>query len=261
MICGHEPYMTETQHIEVDGLRVEVIRKAIRHLYIRLHQPTGSVRVTVPLHVDDATIRRAIVSRLGWIRRRQAGFVGQRRQLRREMVTGEVHHFQGRRYRLDVVEHAGPAGVRLVDDTTLELRVRPGADSSRRRAVLEDWYRSELRERIPALIHRWEPVIGVRIADWRIRRMKTRWGSCNTRARRIWLNLELIRKPAPCLEYVLVHEMVHLLERRHNARFRALMDRFMPHWQLHHEALQEAVPAHEPARGQETPAPVTSPGA
>ncbi len=217
---------------------MEVVRKNIRNLHLRVYPPKGRVRVTVPLRLDDETVRLAVVSRLGWIRRKQKGFEQQDRRSPREMFTAESHYVQGRRYQLDVIEHDGPPSVNLLNSTTMELRVRPGTDRDKREAVLRGWYRQQLREQIPELIAKWEPEIGVTVAEWRIKRMKTRWGTCNCEARRIWLNLQLAKKPASCLEFVLVHEMTHLLERRHNDRFRAYMDQFMLQWRFHREELK-----------------------
>lgn len=229
----------------VADLDVEVVRKEIKHLHLGVYPPRGRVRVAAPLRYDDEAVRLAVVSRLGWIRRQRARFAGQERQSEREMVAGESHYVRGRRYRLAVIEHDGPPRVSLLNDRVLELRVRPGADREKREALLAEWYRRRLRARVPALIAKWEPVVGVQVADWRIRRMRTRWGSCNAAAGRIWLNLELAKKPASCLEYIVVHEMVHLLERRHNDRFRACLDRVMPGWRIHRDALNQAPLAHE----------------
>ncbi len=167
------------------------------------------------------------------------------RQTRREMVSGESQYFEGKRYRLDVVERSGNPRVRVANNSTLELQVAPGADRTARERVLERWYRRQLKGRIPELLALWERRIDVRVADCRVKRMRTRWGSCNIEARRIWLNLELAKKPPACLEYIMVHEMVHLLERHHNDRFRGWMDRFMPDWRLRRDALNEAPLAHE----------------
>jgi predicted metal-dependent hydrolase len=161
-------------------------------------------------------------------------------------VTGESHYFQGRRYRLAVTEDDdGPSSVRLSNNTTMELRVHRGTDRKGREAVLHQWYRRRLREQLPALLAKWAPKTGVSVSDVRIKKMKTRWGSCSAGPRRIWLNLELARKRASCLEYILVHEMVHLVERRHNERFRGLMDAAMPQWRLCREHLNRAPLAHE----------------
>ena len=224
---------------------VEVVRKDIKNLHLGVYPPNGRVRAAVPLRLDDEAVRLAIISRLGWIRRQQERFEQQVRQSQREMVTGESHYFQGRRYRLDVIEQNGPAGVRLRNRTTMELRVRPGADRDKREVVLHRWYRQWLREQIPQLIATWEPVVGVIVADWGIKKMKTRWGTCNIEARRIWLNLELAKKPVSCLEYILVHEMIHFIERHHDERFRESMDTLMPQWRLHRDELNRAPLAHE----------------
>ena len=230
--------------IDIRGTTVEIVRKDIKNLHLGVYPPNGRVRVAAPLYLDDDAVRLAVISRLGWIRRKQADFERQNRQSQREFVTGESHYFGGRRYRLDVTEHNSPPPVRLVNNTTMALCVRPGTDRDMREAVLYRWYRRELRDQLPALLAKWEPRVGVTVADVRIRKMKTLWGSCNIEAGRIWLNLELVKKPASCLAYVLVHEMVHLLERKHNARFQGLMDRFMPQWRLHRDELNRAPLAH-----------------
>ena len=236
---------TERQYIDVRGISAEIVRKDIKNLHVGVYPPTGRVRVAVPLRLDDDAVRLALISRLGWIRRQQAGFENQDRQSQREFVTGESHYFNGRRYRLDVIEHHGHPAVRLRNNTTMELRIGPDADREAREAVLHRWYRRRLREQLPALLAKWEPEVGVAVTDVRIKKMKTRWGSCNAEAGRIWMNLELAKKPASCLAYILVHEMVHFLERDHNDRFRELMDRLMPQWRLHGDELNRAPLAHE----------------
>ena len=224
---------------------MEVVRKDIKNLHVGVYPPNGRVRVAAPLRLDDDAVRVAVISRLGWIRRQQAEFEEQDRQSQREFVTGESHYFEGRRYRLDVIEFAGRPMVRLPNNTTMSLRVRPSSDRDAREAVLHQWYRGQLRGRLPALLAKWEPKVGVRVHEVRIKKMKTRWGSCNKDARRIWLNLELVKKQASCLEYIVVHEMVHIIERSHNDRFWDLMDSHMPQWRLHKDELNHAPLAHE----------------
>ncbi|MDZ7753660.1 MAG: SprT family zinc-dependent metalloprotease [Gammaproteobacteria bacterium] len=236
---------TEHSHIEVSGIPVEICRKAIKNLHVGVYPPNGKVRVAAPLHLDDEAVRLAVVSRLAWIERQRKSFGRQERQSAREMVTGESHYFEGKRYRLNVVEGPGVPRVRLVNNSTLVLKVPPGTDRAARQQVLDRWYRRRLKARIPELLGRWESVVGVNVANWRIKRMKTRWGSCNIDARRIWLNLELAKKAPVCLEYLLVHEMVHFLERHHNDRFRQLMDQLMPDWRLRRDELNQAPLAHE----------------
>ena len=238
--------IVERRRLDVSGLPVEVLRKNIKHLYVGVHPPDGRVRVSAPLRFDEDAIRLAVVSRLAWIRRQQLRFARQELQSPREFATGDSHWFEGRRYRLDVIEQgAEPPDVRLRGSTTMELRVRPGADRGAREAVLDEWYRRRLEERLPALVAKWEPRAGITVGELRIRKMKTRWGSCNMAAGRIWLNLDLAKKPVSCLEYVVVHEMVHFHERLHNRRFYALMDRLLPDWRQRRSELNRAPLAHE----------------
>lgn len=231
--------------MEVSGVAVEVVRKEIKHLHVGVYPPNGRVRVAAPVRLDDEAVRLAVISRLRWIRRKQKAFETQERQSQREMVTGESHYYRGRRYLLDVIEVEGPPSVRVANHRRLELRVRPGSDRQARERVLYRWYRRKLREQIPPLLAKWEPRVGETVAEVRIKRMKTLWGSCNATARRVWLNLELAKKPPSCLELILVHEMVHFLERHHNERFRELMDAVMPNWSHYRDELNRMPLAHE----------------
>ena len=231
---------TDRARIEIRGIEVEIVRKDIKHLHLGVYPPEGRVRVAAPLRLDDEAVRLAVISRLAWIRRRRAEFQGQDRQSRREFVSGESHYFEGRRYRLDVVDSTGRTGIRLRDKAWIEMRVRPDTGRDAREAILYRWYRAQLREHIPEIVAKWEPRIGVTVAEWRIRRMKTRWGTCNLEAGRIWLNSELAKKSVSCLEYVVVHEMIHLIERGHTARFRGILDRVMPGWRMRLEELNRA---------------------
>ncbi len=228
----------------MQGTPVEVVRKDIKNLHVGVYPPGGRVRVAAPLHLDDDALRMAVISRLGWIRRKQSEFEQQDRQSQREFVSGESHYFEGRRYRLDVIEDEGRPSVHLISNTRMALRVRRGADRDTREAVLHEWYRSQLLGRLPALLQKWEPKVGIQVDEVRIKRMKTRWGTCNSAACRIWLNLELIKKSTPCLEFILVHEMVHLIERSHNEQFRDLMGRLMPQWRASRDHLNRAPLAH-----------------
>lgn len=227
------------------GIWVEVVRNPIKNLHLSVHPPEGHVRVSAPLRVDDEAVRLAVLSRLRWIRRHQKTFAEQPRQSQREMVSGESHYFMGRRYRLRVLEHDGPRSIGRKGNSELLMRVRPGTGRDKREQLLNDWYRRHMKALVPDLIAEWQPIIGVRVAEWGVKKMKTRWGSCNVRDRRVWLNLELAKKPPHCLEYVLVHEMVHLLERRHNDRFRAFMDMYVPQWRLYRDELTQSLLAHE----------------
>jgi predicted metal-dependent hydrolase len=229
----------------VSGVAVEVVRKQIKHLHLGVYPPYGRVRVAAPVRLDDEAVRLAVISRLGWIRRKQKTFEEQDRQTQREMVTGESHHFQGRRYLLDVIEEDGFPSVRLAGHTTMELRVRPGSDRQTRELALQRWYRRQLREQVGPLLAKWEPRVGQTVAEIRIKRMKTLWGSCNASSRRIWMNLELAKKSASCFEFILVHEMVHFLERHHNDRFCERMNALLPPWRRYRNELNRAPLAHE----------------
>lgn len=229
----------------VSGIEVQVVRKAIKNVHLGVYPPNGRVRLAVPLHVSDDNARLAVINKLGWIKKQQAAFKAQPRQSQRDMVTGESHYLWGRRYRLDVVERAGKHEVVIQNNTRLTLYVKPNTSRDKRELVLHEWYRAELKRRVPPLLAKWQPIIGEEVAEWGVKKMKTKWGSCHIAARRIWLNLELAKKPPECLEYILVHEMVHLLERQHNDAFRAHMDRLLPHWPLYRDLLNSAPLAYE----------------
>jgi hypothetical protein len=161
------------------------------------------------------------------------------------MVSGESHYFLGRRYRLRVHEQAGPARVTLRGITSLDLFAPPGTDAARREAILNRWYREQLRALVPPMLEKWQAVLGVQVTDWGIKRMKTKWGSCNPTARRIWLNLELAKKPVQCIDYIVVHELAHLIEPTHSASFARLMDRHVPGWAHARDVLNGLPVAHE----------------
>nr|MBU1329005.1 M48 family metallopeptidase [Candidatus Omnitrophota bacterium] len=235
----------ETHRITVNGITVEVVRKTIKNLHLGVYPPHGRVRVAAPLAVSDDAVKLAVISRLGWIKRQRAKFDAQPRQSQREMVNGESHYFLGRRYRLNVIEHNGAGKVVLRNKAAIDIYVRPGSDAEMREKVFQRWYRKQLKALVPPLLEKWQQSLDVQIADWGIKKMKTKWGGCNVEARRIWLNLELAKKPVQCLEYILVHELVHLLERHHNDRFAAYMEKFMPQWRFLRETLNKGPLRHE----------------
>lgn len=234
-----------THQIIINGLAVEVVRKAIKNLHLGVYPPHGRVRVAAPLAVSDDAVRLAVIGKLGWIKRQREKFEAQPRQSQREMVAGESHYFLGRRYRLRLVEHHGAAKVELRNTSMIDLHIRPGASTEQREAALLGWHRKELKSVVPSLLEKWQPVVGVEVASWGVKKMKTKWGSCNIDARRIWLNLELAKKPMQCLEYIIVHELVHLVERHHNERFTALMDGHIPQWRQYRAMLNTMPLGHE----------------
>jgi predicted metal-dependent hydrolase len=231
--------------IVVGGIHVQIVRKDIKNLHLGVHPPEGHVRVAVPMHVTDERIRLAIIDKLSWIKKQQAEFLAQPRQSAREMVTGECHYFFGKSYRLEVVEQVGKHKVEQVSGNKILLTVSENTSTESRLKLMNEWYREQLKQVIPKLIDQWQTKIGVVADDWGVKKMKTKWGSCNIEAKRIWLNLDLAKKPPECLEYIIVHELVHLLERNHNSRFVAYMDEFMPKWRLNRETLNKSPLSHE----------------
>lgn len=236
---------TDSHSITVSGLSVEVVRKNIKNLHLGVYPPLGRVRVAAPLAVSDDAVRLAVVGKLGWIKRQRAKFEAQPRQSQRRMVSGESHYFMGQRYRLRVVEGSIPMRVVLRGKAALDLFVRPETNTERREELLQAFYRAEMKKLIPTLLDKWQPILGVEANAWGIKKMKTKWGTCNIAARRVWLNLELAKKPIQCLEYILVHELLHLIERHHNDRFRSLMDQYLPQWQAHRDELNRSLLAEE----------------
>ena len=235
----------ESRSITVSGLTVEVVRKPIKNLHLGVYPPQGRVRVAAPLAVDDEAVRLAVVGKLGWIKRQRAKFQAQPRQSQRRMVSGESHYFLGRRYRLRVHETTGALRVALRGKATMDMFVRTDTTVERREQVLQDFYRAELKRLVPELLEKWQPKLGVEAHAWGIKRMKTKWGTCSIEAKRIWLNLELAKKPVQCLEYILVHELAHLYERHHNERFISLLDQHLPQWKLLREQLNSSLLADE----------------
>ncbi len=230
--------------INLGELSVDVVQKDIKNIHLSVYPPTGRVRISAPQRMELDTIRVFAVSKLGWIKRQQKKLRDQQRESPREYLERESHYLWGKRYLLKIEELDAVPKVELKHKTML-LQVRPDSSVEKKRAVLEDWYREQLKEAVPPLIAKWEPPIGVKVAKFFVQRMKTKWGSCNHRAGNIRLNSELAKKPPECLEYLVVHEMVHLLEPTHNQRFITTMDRFMPNWQFYRDELNRLPVPHE----------------
>jgi len=235
---------TTSAYLTVRGIDIDVIYKDIKNLHIGVYPPLGRVRVSAPTRLDDDNVRLAIVQRLPWIKKQREAMLKARRQSEREMITGESHFLWGVRYRLKVIERPGRAHVET-DGDRLRLYIPSGLDSEARRELLARWHREQLRERVPELISKWEPRVERTVPRWSIRRMKTKWGSCNRETGHIWFNLELATKHPDCLEYIVVHEMAHLIERSHGERFTKLMDQLLPDWRARRDLLNEAPLAHE----------------
>ncbi len=228
-------------HLIIQNIPIKIVRKSIKNLSIRIYPPEGNVQVSSPLYFTDEQIRLAVVSRIDWIKKHQANCQAQPRRLSPELISGESHYIFGYCYRLEVIGCQGQHRVVVLDNSRLQLFVNPGTSMKNRALVLNKFYREQLKLKIPDLLDKWQEIIGEQVAEWGIKQMKTRWGSCNIQKRRIWLSLELAKKPIECLEYVLVHELVHLLERHHNQRFKAYMNKYLPQWRQCHDILHREI--------------------
>lgn len=229
--------------LEIGAITMQLHRKAIKNLHISVLPPDGRVRVSAPESMTETAIRMAVISRLPWIKKQQSDFAKQPRQSDREMVSGECHYLWGKRHRLNVVVRSGRHEVRI-GGGKIHLYVNPSTSLENKALVLSEYCRASLKGRIAGLLEYWPSEIGVEAASWGVKKMKTKWGSCNTEAKRIWLNLELAKKPPECLEYILVHELIHLLERKHSERFKAYMDKFLPDWKERRNLLNRMPLAH-----------------
>ena len=230
--------------LDLGGVSVDVVFKDIKNVHLSVYPPTGRVRISAPSRMTLDTVRVFAISKLEWIRQQQGKLLEQERETPREYLDRESHYLWGKRYLLDVAEADRTPSVEIKHNTLL-LQVRPGTTDEKKQAVVAQWYRDQLRSELPQLLAKWEPVAGVVVERFYVQQMKTIWGSCNPRARSIRLNTELAKKPKAHLEYIVVHEMVHLLEPRHNDHFIALMDQFMPNWQHRRDQLSRLPVRHE----------------
>lgn len=230
--------------IQLGDITVDVVLKDIKNVHLSVHPPTGRVRIAAPRRMNLDTVRVFAISKLGWIKQQQKKMREQERETPREYLDRESHYLWGRRYLLTLVEKDAAPEVQI-NHSKLILQIRPDAGETRKQEVLDEWYRRQIRIVAAPMIAKWEPMLGVRIAGYFVRKMKTKWGSCNPIRRTVRLNTELAKKPQDCLEYIIVHELVHLLEPTHNDRFVALMNRFMPKWQFHRDMLNRLPLRHE----------------
>lgn len=230
--------------IELAGVVLDVVKKDIKNIHLSVYPPAGRVRIAAPTRMKLDTIRLFAISKLGWIRQQQQKLREQERESPREFIDRESHHVWGRRVLLKLVEADAPASVQL-HHSNLRVSVRPGSDEAAREAILASWYRQLLKAEVPSLIAAWEPRLKVTVNGFYVQQMKTKWGSCNPIAQTLRLNTELAKKPRACLEYIVVHEMSHLLEPTHGPRFLALMDRFMPAWRATRALLNNLPARHE----------------
>lgn len=230
--------------IDLGGIAVDVLQKDIKNIHLSVYPPTGRVRISAPLRMNVDTIRVFAISKLAWIKQQQQKLRAQERETPREYLDRESHYLWGKRYLLKLVEHDGSPTIEL-KHRKLVVYLRNASDAEKKQTILLEWYRNKLKDAIPPLIAKWAPLMGLQVNGFRVRQMKTKWGSCNPQGRTILLNLDLAKKPRECLEYLIVHELAHLIEPTHNKRFIAVMDQFMPRWQLYRDQLNRLPVRHE----------------
>lgn len=230
--------------LELNELDVEIVQKDIKNVHLSVYPPRGRVKVSAPESMAAETIRVYVISKLGWIKRQQEKLRAQARETAREYIDRESHYFNGKRFLLKVVERDAVPQVSL-SHSQIVLQIRPGTDEVKKRSVLDEWYRQQLREKVSLLVTQWEKKMDVSVAQLTIRKMKTKWGSCSPASRSIRINLELAKKPPEHLEYIVVHELAHLLEPSHNSRFIALMDHYLPKWRFFRDELNFLPVRHE----------------
>lgn len=227
--------------IQVSDINVEIVKKDIKNIHLAVYPPKGRVRLSSPKSMSTESLRLFLISKLGWIKKYVKKMNTQVRMPEREYIQGESHWVMGQRYLLNIIEQEAPPKINIRNKKYLDLYVRPGSEKAKREEVMKEWYREILKEQIPPFIEKWEKELNVDVLDWGVKKMKTKWGSCNIEAKRIWLNLELAKKPPVLLEYVVLHEVAHLLERTHNERYKSILNNHMPSWKKRQEQLNEVV--------------------
>ncbi|HCI14232.1 MAG: metal-dependent hydrolase [Gallionellales bacterium GWA2_60_142] len=230
--------------IDLGGIAVEVVQKDIKNIHLSVYPPTGRVRIAAPLRMDIDTIRVFAITKLGWIKSQQQKLREQERETPREYLDRESHYVWGKRYLLKIEEQDGAPEVALRHNKLI-LRIRPATSREKKQEILDAWYREQLKAALPSLLDKWEALMSVKVGRCFVQKMRTKWGSCSHDTRNIRLNTDLARKPPECLEYIVVHELAHLLEPTHNQHFIVLMDRFMPKWRFYKDQLNKLPVRHE----------------
>lgn len=231
---------TRASKNKICDLEIHTIKKDIKNIHLGVYPPDGRVKVSAPNKTTDEAINVLIISKMPWIKKQQSKFNKQERQTKREYVSGESHFFMGNRYILNVINSHSLPRVEIKRKTQMDMYATPETTVEKREELLNSFYRSELKRQIPALIEKWEKITGIRVREFRIKKMKTKWGSCSPKSQRVWINLELAKKPRHCLEYVIVHEMTHLVEKNHTEKFKVLLGSFMKQWNQFKEELNNS---------------------
>jgi len=229
------------QQIKISNIEVEVIKKDIKNVHLSVNPPNGRVRIATPLFMIDEDIRLYLISKLPWIKVHQENFQKQERQSPREYVTGESIYYLGKRYIVKPIFHNKPPEIIFTNNKTIELHIKQETTAEKRQEIFSEWYRARLKEIAKPLVEKWQEKTGITINEWQIKKMKTKWGTCNIANKKVWLNLELAKKPVHCIEYIILHELLHITERHHNKQFMLLLEQNMPNWKNYKEELNNFI--------------------
>ena len=227
--------------ISISDISAEIEWKEIKNVHLTIYPPNARIHVSAPLAMTEEAVRLFLITKQSWIRKQVSLVLDQNRQTPREYVSGENHYFKGHRYRLKVVYHNAPPKVEIQGNEYIVLFVREGTTVERRAEILREWYRFEFKSILPVLIAKWEETLGVKVNKWEVKQMKTLWGSCNHRTHNVIFNLELIKKPLHCIEYIVVHELLHIKVRLHNEEYTSLLNRYFPNWKQLKDELNEFI--------------------
>ena len=230
-----------TKTITLQKLKISTTRKDIKNIHLGVYPPDGKIRASIPLKTSDETLRLFLISKTSWIKKQQAKFLQQERQSKREYVSGESHYLFGNRYRLNVIDTNESPKIKIHKKTHLNLYVKSNTSLQQKEKLFERFYRLELEKIIPKLLKKWGKKVGVDVKQIKIRKMKTKWGTCNAKKKQILLNLEMAKKPLHCLDYVFVHELVHMIERNHTDRFIELLESAYPKWKKSKQELNQGI--------------------
>ncbi len=231
---------TNSKKIVVNNIEITTLRKDIKNLHLGVYPPNGRVRIAAPLKTSDESIRLFAISKISWIKKQKSKFLQQKRQTKRDYITGESHYFLGKRYLLNVIEQSKPNRIEIKKNTHINLHVNSSEFRNLKEKILEKWYRDELHKISIPIIKNFESKLGIKVEDFKVKKMKTKWGTCNSEKKRIWINLELAKKHIRCIEYVIAHEMIHFSERNHNLNFIKKLDKLIPNWKSIRDELNES---------------------
>jgi len=231
--------------VEVNNIIADIVRKDVKNIHLNVLPPHGDVRITAPLRNDDESIRLFIISKLPWIKKQRIKFENQERESKKEYISGESHYFKGDRYLLNLIDYLGKPKIAIRNNKFIDFYINKNSSVAQKRKTMDEWYRSEFKKIAPPILEKLSKKMKIKVNELRIRKMKTKWGTCNVEKKRIWLNLELIKKPTHHIEYILVHELTHFLERNHNKRFVSYMNKFLPSWRTNKAELNSFILTHE----------------